>query len=162
MWNNAIRLNWMTSRGMSRANSFFNCYIQLGIQISLFSRSVSKTMAALFVSICQRSSSEEKKKRSKRKRARVAWSRASPSPSASHSKSATRAHVLFIHFCVAPACFLILICEEAILFSLSNPHPSLKHKGPLISVKWRLVNMHTGRVNHNCVRLTAAWFHWQL
>jgi len=59
------RLNWMTSRGMSRANSFFNCYIQLGIQISLFSWSVSKTMAALFVSICQRSSSEERKKRAR-------------------------------------------------------------------------------------------------
>lgn len=65
VWNNATRLNWMTSRGMSRANSFFNCYIQLGIQISLFSWSVSKTMAALFVSICLRSSSEERKKRAR-------------------------------------------------------------------------------------------------
>ncbi len=105
---------------MSRANSFFNCYIQLGIQISLFSRSVSKTMAALFVSICQRSSSEEKKKRARGTCAcRLKPSIPKPQCFPQQIRN-TRTCALF-HFCVAPACFLILICEEAILFSLSNP-----------------------------------------
>lgn len=65
MCETAILLNWMASRGMNQANSFFNCYIQLGIQMSLFGRSVSTTMAVLFVSICCLCCSEEREERAK-------------------------------------------------------------------------------------------------
>lgn len=146
-WNNAIRLNWMKSWGMSTANSFFNCYIQLGIQISLFSRSVSETMPALFVSICSSEGKEE------RKCERDARSRASPNPWDPRDDKHIRT---------------LCLCSASLFSNLNSfltpPSNTRSLNGPLISTKWRSVNMRTGGGGPQLARarLTAAWFHWQL
>lgn len=112
MCETAILLNWMASRGMNQANSFFNCYIQLGIQMSLFGRSVSTTMAVLFVSICCLCCSEEREERAKGNMCMPVHPQALVIP------TANPLHALSLslpHFYLSQACLLILFCKEAIV-----------------------------------------------
>ena len=162
----------MKSWGMNQPNTCSNCSIQLGNQISILIWSVATTMApCLCLFVCEAEQLEEKRRTEEGSACLLSGASLSPShPLANPSglwgepglvtalEQSTRSLTRHAQLYLSPACLLILICKEAILF------PALTGclNGPLISLKWQSVNMHKKGTQLVLARLTAAWFHWQL